>query len=76
MMKWVRYVACMGEIRNVYKTLVGWNRPLQKLKCRSEDNININLREIGLQNGDWIQLAQNRDCWWTFVNMVINLLFH
>jgi hypothetical protein len=40
---------------------------------RWEDNIRMNLEEIGWEDVDWIQLAQDRDQWWALVNTVMNL---
>jgi hypothetical protein len=66
----------MREGRGVYRVLVGRpesKRPLGRLKRRGEDNIKLNLREIGIDGANWIQLAQNRVNWRAFVNTVINL---
>jgi hypothetical protein len=49
-------------------------RPLGRPRLRSEDNININLREIGIDGANWIQLAQDRIQWRAFVNTVMNVL--
>jgi hypothetical protein len=49
-MRWKGYVACIGEMRNAYKILVGkteGKRPLGKPKCRREDNIRMDRGEIG-----------------------------
>jgi hypothetical protein len=50
--------------------------PLEGPRRRREDGIRMDLRQIGWVGGglDWIQLAQDRDRWWTFVNTVMNLL--
>jgi hypothetical protein len=69
-------LACMGEGRGVYRVLVGrpkGKRPLGRPKCRWEDNIKLNLREIGIDGANWIQLGQDRVQWWASVNMVMNL---
>jgi hypothetical protein len=42
-------------------------------KRRWDDNIRMDLREIGWEGVDWIHLAQDRDQWWTLVNTVMNL---
>jgi hypothetical protein len=52
------------EKRNVYRISVGMpegKRPLGRPKCSWVDNIKMNLREIGWDGMDWIDLAQNRD---------------
>jgi hypothetical protein len=48
-------------------------RPLRRRKRRWEDNIKMDLREIGIYGANWIQLAQDRVQWRAFVNTVINL---
>jgi hypothetical protein len=66
----------MGEGRGVYRVLVGRHegkRPLGRPRCRWEDNIKLDIREIGINGANWIQLAQDRVQWQTFVNSVMNL---
>jgi hypothetical protein len=48
-------------------------RPLGKPRCRWEDNIRMDLREMGWGGMDWIDLAQDRDQWRALVNTVMNL---
>jgi hypothetical protein len=48
-------------------------RPFGKPRCRWEDNIRMDLREVGREAVDWMNLAQDRDQWWAFVNSVMNL---
>jgi hypothetical protein len=70
------YVAHMEERRGVYRVLVGrpkGKRPLVRPRHRWEDNIKLDLREIGINGANWIHLAQDRVQWWAFVNMVMNL---
>jgi hypothetical protein len=50
-------------------------RPLGRPRRRSEDNIKLDLREIGFDWANWIPLAQDRVQWQAFVNTVINLRF-
>jgi hypothetical protein len=69
-------VARMGEERNVYRVLMGkpeGKRPLERPRCRWEDEIRMDLREIGWGSVDWIQLAQHRDRWRALVSTVMNL---
>jgi hypothetical protein len=66
----------MGEKRNAYSILVGkpeGKRPLGRRRRRWLDNIIMDLREIGWDDMDWIDLARNRDQWRALVNTVINL---
>jgi hypothetical protein len=66
----------MGEVRGAYNVLVGrpeGRRPLGRTRRRWEDNIKMNLREIGFGGVDCIHLAQDRDRWQALVNMVMNL---
>jgi hypothetical protein len=75
-MRWVGHVARMGEGRGVYKVLFGrprGKRPLRRPTRRWEYNIKLDLREIGIDGANWIQLAQDRVQWRDFVNTVINL---
>ncbi|KAJ4438581.1 hypothetical protein ANN_14528 [Periplaneta americana] len=56
----------MGESRNAYRVLVGGpegKRPLGRPRRRWEDNIKMDLREVGYDDRDWINLAQDRDRW-------------
>ena len=67
--------AC-GERRGGYGVLGGkpeGKRPLGKPRRRWDDNIKIDLQEVGCGYMDWIDLAQDRDRWRTLVNGVINL---
>jgi hypothetical protein len=66
----------MGETRNAYKILVGKperKRPLGRPRRRWVDNIKMDLREIGWDSMDWIELAQDRDQWRALVNTVMNI---
>jgi hypothetical protein len=47
--------------------------PLVRPRSRWEDNIKIDLQEVGCGGMNWIELAQNRDRWWEYVNAVMNL---
>jgi hypothetical protein len=66
----------MGERRGAYRALVGkpeGRRPLGRPKRRWEDNIKMDLREVGWGGMDWINLAEDRDRWRALVNSVMNL---
>jgi hypothetical protein len=74
-MRWEGHVARMGEDRDVYRVLVGkpeGERPLGKPRRRWEDNIKMDLQEIGGGRGDWMELAQDRDKWRALVGTVRN----
>jgi len=66
----------MGERRGVYRVLV-WKpegkRPLGRAWRKWEDNIKMDLQEVGCRGMDWIDLAQDRDRWRALVNAVMNL---
>jgi hypothetical protein len=66
----------MGENRNAYRILVGMpegKRPLGRRRRRWVDNIKMDLRVIGWDGVDWIDMAQYRDQWRALVNTVLNL---
>jgi hypothetical protein len=75
-LRWAGDVARMGEGRGVYRVLVGkpeGKRPLGRPRRRWEDNIKLDLREIGFDGANWIRLAQDRFQWRAFVNKIMNL---
>jgi hypothetical protein len=75
-MRWAGHVAHMGEVRGAYNILVErpeGRRPLGRPRRRWEDNIKMDLGEIGFEDVDWIYLAQDRDRWRALVNTVMNL---
>jgi hypothetical protein len=66
----------MGERIGVYRVLVGkpaGKRPLGRPRRRWEDNIKMDLQEVGCGGVEWIDLAQDRDRWRALVNAVMNL---
>jgi len=74
-MRWVGYVARMGEWWGVYRVLVGKpeRRPLGRPRRRWVDNIRMDLQEVRCGYMDLIGLAQDRDRWRTLVSAVMNL---
>ena len=70
------HVVRMGKRRGVYRILVGrpeGKRPLEIPSRRWEDNIKMDLQEVGCGGMDWIELAQDRDRWRALVSTVMNL---
>ncbi|KAJ4446154.1 hypothetical protein ANN_12847 [Periplaneta americana] len=75
-LRWAGHVARMGESKNAYRVLVGrpegkdlWGGPRRSW----EDNIKMDLREVGYDDRDWINLAQDRDRWRAYVRAGMNL---
>jgi hypothetical protein len=62
----------MGEGRDAYRVLVG-RRPLGRPRRRWEDNIKMDVQEVGWGGMDWIDMAQDRDRWRALVSAVMNL---
>ena len=74
-MRWAGHVARMEEDRGVHRVLVGkpeGKRPLERQRCRMEDNINMDLQDVGGGRADWMELAQDRDGWRAIVGTVRN----
>jgi hypothetical protein len=71
-MRWAGHVARRGETRTAYRILVG-KRPLGRPRRRWMDNIKMDLREMGWDGVDWVDLAQDRDQWRALVNTAMNL---
>ena len=69
-------IAGPGKGRGVYRVLVGISgvkKPLGRPRRRWEDNIKMELQEVGCAGMDWIDLAHDRDRWWALVNAVMQL---
>jgi hypothetical protein len=72
-MRWAGLVAHMGEEGGVHRVLVRkpeGKRPLVRPRRRWEDNIKMDLQELGGGHGDWMELAQDRDGWRALVSTV------
>jgi hypothetical protein len=75
-MRWAEHVALMEERRGLYRVLVGkleGKSPLRRPRLRWEDNIKMDLQEVGWGGVYWIDLAQDRDRWQILVNAAMNL---
>ena len=72
-MRWAGHVARMGEDNGVHRVLVGkpeGKNPLGKPRRIWEDNIKMDLQEVGVGRGNWMELAQDRDRWRALVGTV------
>ena len=68
-------MARVEEESGVHKVLVGkpeGKRPLGRPRRRREDNIKMDLEEVGMGCGDWMELAKDRDRWRALVSTVMN----
>ena len=75
-MRWAGYVASMGDRTGAYRVLVGkpeGKRSLRRQRRRWEDNIKMDLQEVGCGDMDWIYLAQDRDRWRTLAKVIMTL---
>ncbi|KAJ4448004.1 hypothetical protein ANN_10014 [Periplaneta americana] len=77
-LRWAGHVARMGESRNACRVSVGRPEgkiPLGRPRRRWEDYIKMDLREVGYDDREWINLAQDRDRWQAYVRAAMNLRF-
>jgi hypothetical protein len=75
-MRWVGHIMRVGDGRGVYRVLRGKperKSPLGRPRHRWEDNIKVDLQEVGYGVIDWMELVQDRDRWRALVNVVVNL---
>ena len=69
-------MARMGQGKGMHRVLVGkpeGKRPLGRPRRRWEENMKMDLQEVGGVCEDWMELAQDRDRWRALVSMVMNL---
>ncbi|KAJ4447346.1 hypothetical protein ANN_09351 [Periplaneta americana] len=74
-LRWAGHVARMNEFRNAYRVLIGrpeGNRPLGRPRHKWDDNIKMDLREMGYDDRDWINVAQDRDQWRAYMRAAMN----
>ena len=75
-LKWAGHIARMEEVRSAFKILIGnptGKRPLGRSRRRWEDNIRMDLEEISINAGNWVDSAQDRDYCRALVNAALNL---
>jgi hypothetical protein len=75
-MRLAGHVARVETNRNAYRILVGnpeGKKPLGRSRRRWVDNIKMDLREIGWDGMEWVDLTEDRDQWRALVNTVMNL---
>ena len=75
-LRWAGHVARMEEGRSAFKILTGTptgKRHLERPRRRWDDNIRMDLEEIGINAGNWVDSAQDRDYWSALVNEILNL---
>ena len=75
-LRWAGHIARVEEVRGTFKILTGTpagKRPLARPRRRWEDNIRMDLKEIGINKRNWVDSAQDRDYWRVHVNAALNL---
>ena len=75
-LRWAGHVARMEESKSAFKILTGKptrKRPLGRPRRRLENNIRMDLEEIGINTGNWVDSAQDRNYWRALVNAALNL---
>ena len=75
-LRWAGHVARMEEGRSAFKILTGkptGKRPLGRPRRRWEDNIRMDLEEIGINAGNWVDSSQNKNYWRALVNVTLIL---
>jgi hypothetical protein len=72
-MRWAGHVAGRGEVFTGVCLGGQGKKPVERPRHRWEDNIKMDLREIGIDGVNWILLAQDMVQWWAFVNTIMNL---
>ena len=75
-LRWAGHVVRMEEGRSTFKILIGTatgKRPLGRPRRRWEDNIRMDLKEIGINTRNWVDSIQDMDYWRALVNATLNL---
>ena len=77
-MRWTGHVARIEEGRSAFKILTGTlagKRPVVRPRLRWEENIRMDLKEIEINTGNWIDSTPDRDYWRALVNAALKLLY-
>ena len=75
-LRWASHLARLEEGKGSFNILTGkplWKRPLGTPRCRSEDIIRMDLKELGVNTTNSVDSSQDRDCWRAIVNVDLNL---
>ena len=75
-LRWAGHVATIEDGRSAFKILTGkptGKKPLGRPRRRREDNIRMDLEEIGISAGNWVDSAQDRNYWRALVNAALDL---
>jgi hypothetical protein len=75
-LRWVGHVARQDEGSSAFKSLTGTpavKGPLGRIRRRWEDNIRMDLKEIGINTRNWVDSTEDRDCWRALLNAALNL---
>ena len=68
-LRWAGHVARMEEGRTALSGKLTGKRPLGSPRCTWEDNITMDLKEVGINTRNWVDLSQDRDYWRALVNV-------
>jgi hypothetical protein len=71
-MRWAGFVARIWERRGVYRILARKPEGKRPPSCRWEDNIKMDIQEVGFGGIDWIELTQDRARWRALVSAVMS----
>ena len=78
-LRWTSHVGRLEESRSAFKILTGkptGKKPLGRPRHRWEDNIRVDLKEIGINTRNWVDLAQDSNSWRALVNAALNFWVH
>ena len=78
-LRWAGHVARMENGRSAFKILTGkptGKRSLGRPRHKWEDNIRMDFEEVGINAGNWVDSAQDRNYWRALVDVALNLWVH